>query len=104
MNNSLKIAICQLNPIVGDVDYNFNKIKESVTKNQDVDIIVFPEMFLFGYPIMDHIHDPVIRRRNKETLNKVKALNTKATIILGTFTESDEIKDSINPFYNSAVV
>ncbi len=103
-NSNLKIVLGQINPIVGDLGYNTKKIINIIKNNQDADIIVFPEMSLVGYPLMDHIHDPLIRRRNRESIEKIKNLNSKAIIILGTFTEPKKIREKVHPFYNSAVI
>jgi len=61
-------------------------------------------MALVGYPIMDHIHDPLIKNRNHEFIEKIKETKTEATIILGTFTEPEELEGKIQRFYNSAVI
>jgi len=102
--SKLKVVIAQINPIVGDIDYNAKKIIHIIRDNQDCDIIVFPEMALVGYPIMDHIHDPLIKNRNHEFIEKIKETKSEATIILGTFTEPEELEGKIQPFYNSAIV
>ena len=104
MNRKLKVAIGQINPIVGDIDYNTKKIIEIIEKYQHADIIVFPEMSLVGYPLMDHIHDDLIKEKNGQSLEKIKKLNSQSTIILGTFTETQELKGKFQPFYNSAIV
>jgi len=51
----LKITICQLNPTVGDVEGNAKKITGMLaqTKAQRPDLIIFPELFLTGYPPRD---------------------------------------------------
>ncbi len=100
----LKICIGQINPIVGDIEYNADKIITIIRKNQDVDIIVFPEMGLVGYPLMDHIHDPLIKHKNSDAIKRIKNLNSKASVILGTFTEPKELKGKFQPFYNSGLV
>jgi len=100
----LKIVLGQINPIVGDIDYNAQKIIDIIKKNQDADIIVFPEMALVGYPLMDHIHDPLVKKKNLETIQRIKNLNSKASIILGTFTEPEELEGKFQPFYNSALM
>ena len=55
MTNQIKISLAQLNPTVGDIEGNFNKIilARNDAKNENVDIILFSEMFLSGYPIDD---------------------------------------------------
>ena len=51
----MKIALGQINPIIGDFDSNKKKILEYTIKAQQsgAEIIVFPEMCLCGYPPMD---------------------------------------------------
>lgn len=103
-DNKIKITLGQLNPIVGDIEYNTEKIIEIIKQNQDSDFIIFPEMALVGYPLMDHILDPLIKEKNEQALETIKALNSRPAIILGTFTEPPELEGSFQPFYNSAVV
>ena len=52
MKNKLKIALAQLNPIVGDVKGNIIKLVNIRDKLSDeIDIIVVPELYVTGYPI-----------------------------------------------------
>ncbi|NHJ21982.1 MAG: NAD+ synthase [Candidatus Lokiarchaeota archaeon] len=103
-NSDLKLIIAQINPIVGDIDYNTAKITEIIKSHENCDIFIFPEMSLVGYPIMDHIHDPLIQRKNNEAIEEIKALNTTATVILGSFTKPEKLKEKVQPFYNSAII
>ncbi|AZO94237.1 NAD+ synthase [Halocella sp. SP3-1] len=53
----MKICLAQINPTIGDIDNNLKKIKGSIKKAGDgVDLIVFPEMVLSGYPPRDLLH------------------------------------------------
>ena len=54
MVTNLKIALAQLNPLVGDVIGNVDKLI-SVRSNLDdsVNILVAPELYISGYPIDD---------------------------------------------------
>ncbi|MEJ2248417.1 MAG: NAD+ synthase [Candidatus Lokiarchaeota archaeon] len=101
---NLKIVIGQINPIVGYIDYNFKKIKDVILHNQNADLVIFPEMVLCGYPLQDHILDPLIQEENKYYINKVKELETQSAIIFGTFTQPEELKQKIQRFHNSAIV
>ena len=103
-NRALQILLGQINPIVGDLSFNTNKIINIIQNNQNADLIVFPEMSLVGYPLMDHIYDPIIRKKNIESIEKIKKINSTAAIIVGTFTEPEKLKGTIQPFYNSAIV
>ena len=51
----MKIALCQFNPVTGDITGNTARIKEviSTTADQPIDLFVFPELFILGYPPLD---------------------------------------------------
>jgi NAD+ synthase (glutamine-hydrolysing) len=100
----LCVVLGQLNPIVGNIEYNLSKIISIIESNQSADLIIFPEMALVGYPLMDHILDPLIREKNRKALERIKRLNSTPAIILGTFTEPPELYNKIQRFYNSAIV
>jgi len=100
----LKVLIGQINPIVGDLDYNTQKIIQITKSNQNADIIIFPEMAIVGYPLMDHILDPIIQKKNLACIEELKQLDSSPTIIVGTFTEPPELKEKFQNFYNSAII
>ena len=103
-NSPFRICLAQLNPVVGDIVYNTTKVLNVIEEHQDADLIVFPEMFLVGYPLMDHIHDPLIRKQNREAIDEIRKKSSETAIIIGTFTESEKIEDKLHPFYNSALL
>jgi NAD+ synthase (glutamine-hydrolysing) len=51
----MRIALAQLNPVVGDFDGNLRKIEKTLTslRLERPDLVVFPELFLTGYPPRD---------------------------------------------------
>jgi len=51
----VKIKICQFNPLVGDVFGNADTVIGvlSETSSQEADLLIFPELFLQGYPPRD---------------------------------------------------
>jgi NAD+ synthase len=58
MTNHLKIGLAQLNPTVGAVSNNLAKAKQAVESLRDADIVVFPELFIAGYPPEDLVLRP----------------------------------------------
>ncbi len=53
----LRITLAQLNPIVGDISYNCDKIRKvRDSAPAETDLIVFPEMIVCGYPPEDLVH------------------------------------------------
>jgi NAD+ synthase (glutamine-hydrolysing) len=56
VNNQLSVVLAQVNPTVGDIRSNARLIRDSVTsatKIAPVDLVLFGEMVLTGYPIED---------------------------------------------------
>ncbi|MCB2200652.1 NAD+ synthase [bacterium] len=51
----MKVALAQLNPVVGDLKGNLEKVKDvlDLIPEGDADLVVFPELFLTGYPPRD---------------------------------------------------
>jgi NAD+ synthase (glutamine-hydrolysing) len=103
-NKNLKAILAQINPVVGDIKHNCNKIIDVIKSNSEADLIIFPEMALVGYPLMDHILDPLIQEKNQEAIEKIKNVRTESTIILGTFTQPQELEGKFHRFYNSALI
>ena len=69
MDKKLKIALAQLNPLVGDVSGNINKLATIRSKlDDDIDVLVAPELYVSGYPI----DDLVLR---EDFLNLVQSLS-----------------------------
>ena len=61
MDNNLKIALAQINMMVGDVALNAQKVVEYALRARDdlqADLVVFPELTLTGYPPEDLLFRP----------------------------------------------
>lgn len=56
----MRITVAQLNPIVGDIQGNLKKLIEILrsSSNTNSDLIVFPELYLTGYPPRDLVVRP----------------------------------------------
>src|SRR5262245_58812349 len=60
ITNSLKIALAQLNPTVGDLAGNAAKLRQARAQAaaKGADLVVFPELFITGYPPEDLVRKP----------------------------------------------
>ncbi len=60
MIDTLKISLAQLNPTVGDLDGNAALIRRARDEaaRQGADLVVFPELFISGYPPEDLVRRP----------------------------------------------
>ena len=87
MKNQIKISLAQLNPTVGDIEGNFKKIilARDNSKKLNAEIIIFPEMFLSGYPIDDLVlRDEFIFQIDKHIdLLKQLTIDNGPAIIIG---------------------
>src|SRR5688572_33366150 len=61
--DSLNIALAQLNPTVGDVTGNADKVRGARAKaaNLGADLVAFPELFIAGYPPEDLVLKPAFQ-------------------------------------------
>lgn len=99
MKNKLKIVLAQLNPVVGDVKGNAQKlINIRSNLNNNIDIIVFPELYISGYPIDDLVLRDDFLELVGHQLNELAKLTNdgKAAIIIGApRKEKDTIRNSV---------
>ena len=60
ISNSLKIALAQLNPVVGDLAGNAGKLRKARAEAAKLgaDLVVYPELFITGYPPEDLVRKP----------------------------------------------
>jgi len=82
--------MAQINPIVGDLDGNGQKIIEYIlrAKEKGIDILSFPEMAVCGYPPEDLVFKSHFVKNNIETLHRIIKYADGITIIVG-FVDSD---------------
>lgn len=76
MTSKLHISLAQMNPIVGDLDYNFKKICtvwDSVPDNTD--LVVFPEMAICGYPPEDLVLKQAFLDEIKKSIDSLAAFS-----------------------------
>ena len=103
--------MAQVNPVVGDIDGNAALIKDAVGQSlaHDVDVVVFPEMVLTGYPVEDLALRPAFRRASIERLNslatELKSIGADKTLVLvGYLDEGGKPLNSLALIYGGAVV
>ena len=100
----MKIALCQANPIIGDIDGNKRKIVEGYNKGvaDKVDLVIFPELFICGYQPQDLIEKQEFRDAVIEATNEAASITGEVGLLFGTITE--EIENVGTGVYNSAVL
>jgi NAD+ synthase len=73
MTNSLKIAMAQLNQRVGDLKGNADAMLQWRTKAGAVDLVLFPEQQLIGYPAEDLVLKPAFQQAAAKELARLTA-------------------------------
>jgi len=97
---SVRIALGQFNAVVGDLAGNAEKMRNIYAEAlaSDVDLLVFPELAVCGYPPEDLLHKKHFLEDSRLTLDKLAVDCPDITIIAG-FAESHQGNS-----YNSAAV
>ena len=79
---SCKIALAQINPILGNLAYNKNKILTVINKlSGKADLVVFPELSLIGYPPEDLILREKLHFETSKYLKVIKQFAKKITLL-----------------------
>jgi len=97
---ALRIALAQINPVVGDLKGNLDKISYWMDKARqaDADVVTFPELCLCGYPPEDLLLRPSFLRDSRTALESLIPLCDGLTVVMG-------FPDSVNgEVYNAAAL
>ncbi|MCF6148392.1 MAG: NAD+ synthase [Candidatus Kuenenia sp.] len=81
----MKVALAQINPVVGDFENNVRKICSFIeqAKKKKGDLVIFPELAVTGYPPKDFLDVPAFVERNLEALNEIKQHVSGIAAIVG---------------------
>ncbi len=90
MGQSLRVALAQVNPIVGDLEGNARLIIDWIgrAREQGADIVCFPELALTGYPPEDLVLKRSFVRDNLKQLDHVTRATKGITAFVG-FVDDD---------------
>lgn len=102
--SKVRIALCQINTIVGNIEYNKSKVIKGYKRGVDdgAALVIFPELSLIGYPPLDLVEKKEFRRASTKALNELASQTGETGLLFGTITENnDNIGTDI---HNSAVL
>ncbi|MDQ1273324.1 MAG: hypothetical protein QG591_1954 [Planctomycetota bacterium] len=82
---AMKIALAQINQTIGDFQRNTEKICSYIerARNQNVELIVFPELAVTGYPPKDFLDIPAFIDENLKALNEITSRVSGISAIVG---------------------
>ncbi|VXA55687.1 NAD synthetase, NH3/glutamine-dependent [Acinetobacter proteolyticus] len=97
---NFKVALAQFSPHIGNIDANTQKMVEqaNLAKQQQADLIVFPELSTLGYPAEDLILRPNLQKRTQKAFAQLSEVKD----ILMVFGFVHQTEDGHR--YNSAAV
>ncbi len=101
----LRLALAQINTIVGDFEANFQKIVHYIEQARSLgaDIIAFPEMALTGYPPEDLLLKPEFIEDNLEYLHRLLDFTENITAIVGFVDREDDIFNAAAVLHNRKI-
>ncbi len=81
----MRIALAQLNVVVGDLDGNVERIVAAVAESQraSADLIVLPELAVTGYPPEDLLLRPGFVRAARTAVDEVARACTESVALVG---------------------
>ena len=99
----MKIGFAQINPTVGDLSGNFEKIGAAYERlaNAGADLVLTPELAITGYPPQDLVFKSRFVPQNLEVLDKLQSRLGKAALLVG-YVERNQ--DRGKPFHNAAAL
>ena len=87
---TVKIALGQINPTVGDFSGNAGKIIEfsQRARGAGAGLILFPELSISGYPPRDLVERPSFQARNQQVAEQIAADTRGIAVICGLVTQA----------------
>jgi len=72
MTDRFRIALAQLNPVMGDISGNLAKAREARADaaKSKADLILFSELYIVGYPPEDLVLKPALQEDAREAIEK----------------------------------
>ena len=95
----MKIALCQVNPILGNFSFNINKIQSYYDRaiESGAELVIFPEMVVCGYPPQDLIWENGFVSACESSIQTIASFS-KVPVIAGF------IRKEKNKIFNSAAL
>jgi NAD+ synthase (glutamine-hydrolysing) len=104
--SQLRLAMAQINVVVGDIEGNAQKIIDWIdrARDADADIVTFPELALTGYPPEDLLLKPQFIDANLAALDKIISRTRDITAVIGFVDRKDDIFNAAAIVQNGKLV
>ncbi|MBS0649911.1 MAG: NAD+ synthase [Verrucomicrobia bacterium] len=100
----MRVVVAQLNPIVGDLEGNTQKIIQAIerAREREADIVLFPELTLCGYPPEDLLLHPSFIDAQQRYLEMIIRASARLMVVVGLVRRNTSQGEK--PIFNSAAV
>ena len=104
--NKFRIALAQINSVVGDLSGNSKKIVDYIDRavDSDCDMVVFPELAITGYPPEDLIFRNSFVKENMEKMNDIVKSRSDIIIVVGFIDSNEKIYNAVSISHGSEIV
>jgi len=98
-----RVGLAQINPTVGDLEGNKRKILRFIdeARRKNVDMVVFPELAITGYPPKDLLFRKRFVEKNRLVLDEIIGYSSEITVVVG-FVDVGEAVEPVNRYDPSA--
>jgi len=104
----LRLVLCQLDTVVGDVTGNAARIVDALRRAEDdgADVVAFPELAITGYPPEDLLLKPSFVAENLAALERVAGASRQCLAVVGfvDVTGGEDIGDAVAHAAGAGVV
>lgn len=100
----MKVLIAQINPIIGDLPGNRDKIIAAIQQGRErnAELVLFPELALTGYPPEDLLLLPHFLEQVEKELTEIIRATTGIIVVVGTPRKNPDKQEKF--LYNSAAI
>jgi NAD+ synthase (glutamine-hydrolysing) len=103
---TIRIGLCQINTTVGDIEGNTKKIMDYIKRGRrmGVDLLVFPEMAVTGYPPEDLLLMPKFIEANSRAIEEIAKATSSITAIVGFVNKDGDIFNAAGLLHRGKLV
>jgi len=103
---TIRIGLCQINTIVGDIEGNTRKILDYIKqgKKKQVDLLAFPEMAVTGYPPEDLLLMPKFIESNLKAIRQITKATSSITALVGFVDKDGDIFNAAALLHNGKLI
>jgi NAD+ synthase (glutamine-hydrolysing) len=102
----MRIGMLQLNPVVGDITGNTDRMIEAIS-SLDADLIVTPELSICGYPPRDLLHVSGFVHACEQSVHRIAQASQDAVVIVGhprIDAATGRVRNSVSALHHGEVI